>query len=159
MYRYGLPLALPLHMNLEWRWYSKYTRSETRDIRVYPKSILHSVEFRVHSVELKVHSVELGEYSVELRVQSVELRIQSVELEIHSGFMLRYTRDKCRVEGPGGNHELLCIHFFKELCDRNKNGQPLPGAKQFQRNQFLTSANFLFLPLFWKQLRHNQFSK
>jgi hypothetical protein len=25
-----------------------------------------------------------------------------VVLGIHSGFMLRYTRDKCRVEGPGG---------------------------------------------------------
>jgi hypothetical protein len=39
-----------------------------------------------------------------------------------------------------------------------KNGQPLPGAKQFQRNQFLTSADFLFLLLFSKQLRRNQFS-
>jgi hypothetical protein len=35
-------------------------------------------------------------------VHSVELGVQSVELGIHSGFMLRYTRDKCRVEGPGG---------------------------------------------------------
>jgi hypothetical protein len=28
-----------------------------------------------------------------------------VELGIHSGFMLRYTRDKCREEGPGGRWE------------------------------------------------------
>jgi hypothetical protein len=41
---------------------------------------------------------------------------------------------------------------------KNKNGQPLPGAKQFRRNQFSTSADFLFLLLFSKQLRRNQFS-
>jgi hypothetical protein len=29
------PLVPPLHMNSEWRWYSKYTWSETWDIRVY----------------------------------------------------------------------------------------------------------------------------
>ena len=37
----------------------------------------------------------------------------------------------------------------------NKNGQPLPGAKQFRRNQFSTSADFLFLLLFLKQSRCN----
>jgi hypothetical protein len=42
---------------------------------------------------------------------------------------------------------------------RNKNGQPLPGVKQFRRNQFSTSADFLFLLLFSKQLRCNQFLK
>jgi len=36
---------------------------------------------------------------------------------------------------------------------KNKNGQPLPGAKQFRRNQFSTSADFLFLLLFLKQLQ------
>jgi hypothetical protein len=40
----------------------------------------------------------------------------------------------------------------------NKNGQPLPGVRQFRRNQFSTSADFLFL-LFSKQSRRNQFSK
>jgi hypothetical protein len=41
----------------------------------------------------------------------------------------------------------------------NKNGQPLSGAKQFRCNQFSTSADFLFLLLFSKQSRRNQFSK
>jgi hypothetical protein len=44
------------------------------------------------------------------------------------------------------------------LLIANNNRQPLPGAKQFRRNQFSTSADFLFLLLFSKQLRHNQFS-
>jgi hypothetical protein len=45
------------------------------------------------------------------------------------------------------------------LYCNDKNGHPLPGAKQFRRNKFSTSADFLFLLLFSKQLRHNQFSK
>jgi hypothetical protein len=51
------------------------------------------------------YTQQLGVHSVELGVHSVEPGIQSVELGIHYGFMLRYTRDKCRVEGPGGIRE------------------------------------------------------
>jgi hypothetical protein len=61
---------------------------------MYPEFILHSVELRVHSVELRVHLVELV-------VHSVQLGVYSVELGIRSGFMLGYTRDEYRVEGPG----------------------------------------------------------
>jgi hypothetical protein len=57
------PLAPPLYMNSEWRWYSKYIRSQTRDFIVYPEFILHSVELRVNLVELGVYSVKLGVYS------------------------------------------------------------------------------------------------
>jgi hypothetical protein len=45
-----------------------------------------------------------------------------------------------------------------KLLVKNKNGQLLPGARQFRYNQFSTSADFLFL-LFSKQSRCNQFSK
>jgi hypothetical protein len=51
------------------------------------------------------------------------------------------------------------FHCYMNLLWKNKNGQPLPGAKQFRRNQFSTLADFLFLLLFSKQLQHNQFLK
>jgi hypothetical protein len=68
----------------------------------------YTQQLGVHSVELRVHLVELG-------VQSIELGVQSVELRMHSGFMLRYTQDKCRVEGPGAIKSTLKgfrIKFF-----------------------------------------------
>jgi hypothetical protein len=64
-----------------------------------------------YTQQLGVHSVELGVFSVELRVQSVELGVQWVELGIHSGFMQRYTGDKCRVEGPGGTNPPLAPNY------------------------------------------------
>jgi hypothetical protein len=42
---------------------------------------------------------------------------------------------------------------------KNKNGQPLPGMKQFRRNQFSTSADFLFLLLFSKKSQRNSFPR
>jgi hypothetical protein len=57
---------------------------------------------------------------------------------------------------PATNKNVLSRLFYGTII-KNKNRQPLPGTKQFRRNQFLTSADFLFLLLFSKQSRRNQF--
>jgi hypothetical protein len=69
----------------------------------------YTQQLGVHSVALGVHSFELGIHSLELGVQSVELGLQLVELGLHSGFMLTYPRDKCRVEGPGATDAYLTL--------------------------------------------------
>ena len=71
----------------------EYTRLNSEYTQL---NLEYTQQLGVCSVELWVHSVEFG-------VQSVELGVQFVELGIHSGFMLRYTWDKCKVEGSGSS--------------------------------------------------------
>jgi hypothetical protein len=59
----------------------------------------------------------------------------------------------CETDDIGENFDFLVEYI------NNKNGQPLSGAKQFRRDQFFTSGDYLFLLLFSKQSRRNQFSK
>jgi hypothetical protein len=58
----------------------------------------------------------------------------------------------CETDDIGENFDFLVEYI------NNKNGQPLSGAKQFRRDQFFTSGDYLFLLLFSKQSRRNQFS-
>jgi archaellum component FlaC len=65
--------------------------------------------------QLKSEYTQLNsEYTQQLGIQSVELRVQSVELKIDSEFMLRYTRDKCRVDGLEGRQRKM--NEYQTVC-------------------------------------------
>jgi hypothetical protein len=99
------------------QWNSKYIQLNSEYTQLNSEYTQLNSEY---TQQLGVYSVEFGVHSVELRVKLVELEVQLVELRIHSEFMLRYTRDKCRVErkevlGKKEDVRVCC----KVPCERN----------------------------------------
>jgi hypothetical protein len=69
-----------------------------------------------------------SEYTQQLGVHQVELKVHSFKLGIHSGFLLRYTQVKCRVEGAGSSLPIL-FPYLPLTCTHSIPGNASSGPQ------------------------------